>query len=187
MRKIPKIGDKVRRVGGEAIQTVYDLSFSAQVVYATYDAYGKDYYLKGQALTDLIVVEEGEEEMATLYEFTVNGTKTYGHKLAVNSKGEWVMEEKSGGGVFPVDKKKVEEVIPYTVDIHFANDYDDTATYSYLATEGQFSVDDLLFLNTPVTKTMAVVVAVNTKSKKATKNLSEEAIGRVSLDTSFKN
>ena len=58
-----------------------------------------------------------KEEMQKLYEVTQGDMKRYASKLAVNSSGQWVMEEKGTGSVFTADPKTCEEVKPYTIEV----------------------------------------------------------------------
>lgn len=127
-------------------------------------------------------LEEKEEEntMEKLYAVDTAGKTVYANKLAVNAAGQWVMEPKGGGDVFSVDKDKVEEVIPYTVDVKF---WGSSNTYAYTSVEGKYSVGDILVVNTTYNAhgvNFVVVKGVNTKSKKATKEL--EPIGRVQVE-----
>jgi hypothetical protein len=103
----------------------------------------------------------------TLFEITLDDStdSVYGHYLATNSSGKWVMEEKGTGKIHTVDKASVQEVLPHTIGVQFL-DGGVGKTYSYFAEKGQFNVNDLYVIN----NSLAVVVAVDTKSKQATKS-----------------
>lgn len=202
VRTFPRVGDKIRRSRGNDPQTVYKVDYHAGLVWATYDKSGEDYYENGQFINDIVVIEEGKKEMTKklygfddtviikekgkdemtkqLYEFKVEDKTAYGYKLAVNSAGLWVMDVKGSDVPVAVDKETVKEVVPYTVDVEFLGSFN---TYSYTAKEGDWKVGDLAIVN----EGLATVKAINTKAKSATKDLSEEATGKVMLDTSFKS
>lgn len=109
--------------------------------------------------------QEKENDMNTLYEFDNNGKQTFGTKIAVNSSGLWVMEVKGTGDVVTVDKDKVEEVIPHSIGVKFLTG--DTV-YHYTAPKGKFDKGFYLFDNHMGTS-LVEIVALDTKSKKATK------------------
>lgn len=123
--------------------------------------------------------KKNEEAMNTLYEVKVEDTITFATKLAVNSNGLWVMEEKSTGKVFTARKEDIEEVTPYTIDLVF---YNGQTTYSYLSEAGKYAKGDVILMpgqNSPSPQ-FAFIVDVDTKSKKATKEL--KPIARVTVD-----
>lgn len=98
-------------------------------------------------------------------------TIKYGHKLAVNSSGKWVMEIKGTGEVITCDKDDVEEVLPYTVSVQFETG---KQIYNYLAEEGSvelnaFYIVDVPYLTqySPVGRYIAQVVKLDTKSPAA--------------------
>lgn len=117
---------------------------------------------------------EEENTMAdtkTLYaikvdKFSTFETVIYAHYLATNSSGQWVMEEKGTGKIHTVDKKDVEEVLPYTIGVQFLSDGGIGKTYSYTAEVGKFSVGDMYILDGKI----VIVTEVDTKSKAATKD-----------------
>lgn len=189
MNRLPNVGDKIRRKGGVDPQTVTKVDLFRLLIWAEYDKSGQNYYPEGQRLEDIVIIEEGEKDMTNqLYEFEHEGNTHYGYHLATNSQGLWVMEVKSSGATVAVDKSIVKEVIPYTVDIvFFDSGVGESSRWSYTAKEGDWSVDDIIVIKPNSNTTFARVVAVDTKSKKATKDLAEEAIGKVTLDTTFKN
>lgn len=122
---------------------------------------------------------KNEEPMNTLYEVKFEDTIVFATKLAVNSNGFWVMEEKSTGKVFTARKEDVEEVTPYTVDLVFHNGQ---TTYSYLSEAGKYEKGDIVIMpgyNSPSPQ-FAFIVGVDTKSKKATREL--KPIGRLTVD-----
>ena len=108
-----------------------------------------------------------EQDMTTkLYEIS-HGTETlYGHKLATNSQGQWVMEIKGSGDVIAVDKANVQEVLPYTIGVQFETG---KMIYSYLADAGKFKEGEFYILDAPHGRAIVQVVEVDTKSAGATK------------------
>jgi hypothetical protein len=105
-------------------------------------------------------------KMTKLYEITLAGKPSlYGHKLATNSQGQWVMEVKGTGEVIAVDKSSVEEVMPYTISVSFGRN---DKQYAYLAEAGKYSVGDLFLMDAPLGRAIVNVTGVDTKSASAT-------------------
>ena len=115
--------------------------------------------------------------MTKLYSFKSNGKEVFGHHIATNSQGLWVMEIKGTGEIFATSKDSVEEVIPYTVGVKFLPDT--SKVYHYTSAEGKVSVGDLVLPKGG--NTIAVVVEVNTKSSRATKELTGKKLLTESL------
>ena len=125
--------------------------------------------------------------MTKLYEVSEGLTeKTFANKLAVNSNGQWVMEEKGTGRVFTANKNEVEEVFPHTVDVQ---NLGNTAVCSYTYPKGKLAVGDLVLTPNSQAKRgssvmyhLVVVKGVDTKQTNATKEL--QVLGKVALDKS---
>lgn len=107
-----------------------------------------------------------------LYEVSVFNPTTrqrevkYGHKLAVDSSGQWVMELiGEAHPIISVPKTDVEEVRPHTIDITFENR---KGVYQYLAEKGKYNVGDFFIFDGLYGRAIVEVVAVDTKSDKAT-------------------
>lgn len=183
------VGDKVRLTTGSSpliVQRQYRSAYTGEWEYQLE-------YLSGVARTthkeSNLVAYEKDEEMTTekkLYEIKEtsalfdNKTRTigYGHKLAVNSKGEWVMEIKGSGEIMAVSKDQVEEVLPYTIDVQFSNS---SNTYAYLAEAGEFQTGFYIVEGQYGNGwQIAQVVKVDTKSRKATKKF--KTFGKIALD-----
>jgi hypothetical protein len=120
-------------------------------------------------------VEDKGKTMAdkTLYEIKQDDNVVFGHKLAVNSKGEWVMEIKGTGVVVALDKALVTKVVPFTVSIKFT---EHGTEYHYLANaEDGWEVDQFLIMP-PYGGSggyqIARVTSVDTKSDRATAEIS---------------
>ncbi len=100
-----------------------------------------------------------------LYEITTaNGTE-YGHKLAVDSTGKWVMEIKGTGAVLAMDKNKVAEVLPYTIGIKFLGN---KTMYQYLAEVGTVEVGGLYLYESLYGMAFVHIVEVDTRITTAT-------------------
>lgn len=123
-----------------------------------------DYWIKNPC-SEIALEMEGKT-VNKLYEIKHEGQTLYGHKLAVNSAGKWVMEIKGTGAVLAVDKSEVEEVMPHTISIQFDKG---KQTYAYLAEAGKYKVGELYVLDAPYGRSIVQVVAVDTKSVQATK------------------
>jgi hypothetical protein len=94
------------------------------------------------------------------------GGVKYGHKLAVNSAGKWVMEIKGTGEVITCDKDNVEEVMPYTVSVQFETG---KTVYHYLAEKGSVELNAFYIFDSPMGRAIAQVIKLDTKSPAATK------------------
>jgi hypothetical protein len=116
-----------------------------------------------------------ETTMTKLYQ-TKEATPRFGTLLATNSAGLLVMEMKGTGEVLTFAKNDVEEVKPYTVRIKFQDSHTE---YEYLSRKGDVEKGDMVILNG--NGHIAKVVAVDTKSDKATKDL----VGRKVMTTPF--
>lgn len=90
----------------------------------------------------------------------------YGHKLAVNSAGKWVMEVKGTGEVITCDKGDIEEVMPYTVSVQFETG---KQIYSYLGDKDQLELNAFYLYDSPMGRCIVQVVKLDTKSPAATK------------------
>lgn len=112
-----------------------------------------------------------------LYEIKQGVQTLYGHKLAVNSQGLWVMEVKGSGDIITVDKADVEEVLPHTVSVSFSST---GKQYAYLAPVGKYKVGEYYLLEASSGRVIVKVEAVDTKSRAATVELS--VVGRLVLE-----
>lgn len=122
---------------------------------------------KTATATTTTAKKKDEKEMNTkLYQITHEGHISYGHKLAVNSQGQWVMEIKGSGAVIAVDGAFVEEVLPHTIGVQFDSG---KMVYSYLADAGKYKVGEFYILDAPHGRAIVQVVEVDTKSVGATK------------------
>lgn len=119
------------------------------------------YYLK--------LSQTEKENVMALYEWKDENKNTvYGTKLATDSSGNWVMEVKGTGNVVSVPKGSVEKVMPYTVSVRFSTT---EKTYAYLSEAGKVDKGDFVLTNAPSGFAIVQVVAVDTKSASATKEL----------------
>jgi hypothetical protein len=114
------------------------------------------------------LVTKGHQTMSKPLYQTKEETPRFGTKLAVNSKGQIVLELKGSGGVEAFDTDAVEVVMPYTVDVNFIGDAA-SKTYSFLSKEGDVAVGDLLLADGYAT--LMRVMAVATRSTSATVEL----------------
>jgi hypothetical protein len=105
-------------------------------------------------------------------------TATYGHKLAVDSTGKWVMEIKGTGEVKSFDKTLIEEVMPYTVSVQFETG---KQVYSYLSNKDQLELNAFYLFDSPMGRCIAQVVKLDTKAPAATKEFKPLAKLNVTL------
>ena len=97
-----------------------------------------------------------EEEMNKLYEVTCGDLRKYATKLAVNSNGDWVMEEKGTGSVFTALPSTCEEVKPYTIEVSTTGG----SKVHYTAEKWKFNVGKIYWLNS---SGFLVVTKIDTK------------------------
>jgi len=119
--------------------------------------------------------QKTENDMPKLYQTTEQSPR-FGVLLATNSAGKLVLEMKGTGEVLAFDKNEIEEVKPYTVSIKFQ---DSSTEYHYLSRKGDVEKGDLILVDG--NGHMAKVIAVDTKSDRATKELK----GRKVVTTPF--
>lgn len=164
-----QVGDLVRKkYGTKAIEVVqeYGNHFYGRYVHSGAST-GR------LSIGDVVRVEnqtvetKGQENMKGKLFQTKEADVRFGIGLAVNSRGEYVLEIKGTGDLVAFNKKDIELVMPFTYSVQFNGA---GTEYSYLGREGAVQPGDLL-LKTDGTKgiTIAQVTAVNTKSEKATK------------------
>jgi hypothetical protein len=112
--------------------------------------------------------QQKENTMATnkLYQINISeATAKYGHKLAVDSTGKWVMELKGTGEVRSYDKSLIEEVMPYTVAVQFESN---KQVYQYLANKDQVELNAFYIFDSPMGRAIVQVTKLDTKSSAAT-------------------
>jgi len=128
-------------------------------------SYGSSTYILRARENIFKVTNTKEETMKKLYEITTSLTTSYGHKLAVDSSGNWVMEIKGSGEVKSYPKELITEVVPYSISIKFNST---SQEYSYFAVKGDWAVGDVVLLSDGG-NSLATVKSIDTKSAKATK------------------
>lgn len=109
---------------------------------------------------------ESESTMTnTLYTFKKSdGTDAFGTHIGTNSQNKFLIEEKVTGEIHVLDKKDLEEVLPYTFSAKMGN-----SETHYIGTPDTLKVDDILLCTSGNTPQIAVVTAVDTKNKSAKK------------------
>lgn len=115
-------------------------------------------------ISDTVFGKKEEETMKTLYEIKEGDVVKFGHKLAVNSSGQWVMEVKGTNEVIVTDTANVTEVLPYTIGVKYLGA---DKVYHFFARQGDYEVGDLVW-SAYYDKPMHVT-AVGTKSRVANK------------------
>jgi len=164
------IGDRVRLRNGKNTLVIESISGTGKSLDARYEHSGG--LLSYRNSNEFVKVDDDNEQKGTT---TMKGklfqTKEinprFGIGLAINSTGKYVLEMKGTGDLEAYNKTDIEVVMPFTYGVKF----DGQGTeYAYLGKEGMVAVGDLL-LKMDGTKgiTIAKVVAVDTKSEKATK------------------
>ena len=117
---------------------------------------------------DLKLYEGETDEMATektLYTFKKSdGTDAFGTHIGTNSQNKFLIEEKVTGEIHVLDKKDLEEVLPYTFSAKMGN-----SETHYIGNPDALKVDDILLCTSGSTPQIAVVTAVDTKNKSAKK------------------
>lgn len=139
--------------------------FEREVFYRNYKP--KNMGVKNHCSEITLKPKETKMQDKKLYEIKAEGNTRYGHKLAVNSQGYWVMEVKGTGEVLAVDKSFVQEVLPYSIGVQFESG---KTVYHYLGEAGKHQVGDMFVLDAPNGRAIVQVVAVDTKNTNATKH-----------------
>lgn len=154
---------RVMEVDGKYLVTSYGPN--ADPVNWTQRYYGDFWY--AHDCRDQIKANHWENEepvmaQRKLYTWKWQDVDVYGHHLATNSQGLWVMEGKDGV-VHTLDKAEVNRVMPFTVDGYYT---DTDKPYSYFAKAGEIAEGDIV-----LTETGGIfkVTKVNSESEKATK------------------
>ena len=110
-----------------------------------------------QEIIDYLNKKYKEKEMNKLYEVTQGDIKKYATKLAVNSNGDWVMEEKGSNSVFTAKDTQCEEVKPYTILVRQA--FQNMSNH-YTAKKDEFNPGDVF-----VTSQGEIVTVVKVDTK----------------------
>lgn len=182
-----RVGDRVRLKSGTAeievtrVETFHPQYYAYPVYYLYGDYVNSDNKVNRRSEDDFVLFD-GESKMTStnkLYTWH-HDVDLYGHYLATNSQGEWVMEVKGSGQIMAVAKDRVQEVLPYTIGVQFG---DSKTTYHYLADKDKFDVGFYLVRSDLNNNwQIAKVTSVDTKSAKATKEFSDIAIGKMAID-----
>lgn len=97
----------------------------------------------------------------TLYSFTkADGTTGYGNHIGTNSQNKYLIEEKTTREIHVLDKKDLEEVLPYTFSVEMEG-----AEHHYVGKPDTVAVGDLLLNTEAKSPRIAVVKALDTKFK----------------------
>lgn len=163
-------GDRVRLRYGKHTLIVEEV-FGNSSCYARYEHSGslvRKQMREFVKVSEAADVDKGYGKMKGKLFETQDGR--FGVGLAVNSKGEYVLEMKGTGDLEAFDPKLVEVVMPFTFAVKFSTG---NTEYQYLGKEGTVAVGDLLLSFDSKHKnggiSIAQVTAVNTKSEKANK------------------
>lgn len=186
----PQIGSLIYKQHGYIKYRVMDYQSTYTrvdtVILKDESGYTQSYYFVGKKyklISSLRATEQTQTkqkgtDMTTLYKITDEAItkelgETYCTKLAKDSSGNYVVEVKGHAGkVLSVHPDHLEEVVPYTVGVKFLAG--NGQTYHYISREGQVKKGDFVWIDS--TSGLAVVTAVNTKSKQATKELTGRRI-----------
>ncbi len=116
----------------------------------------------------------------TLYQFfsVTDDATLFGNHIGTNSQGLWIMETKGTGRIVAVDKKDVEEVLPYSLGVKFLNG--NGTVYNYLADKGKYDLGFYLMKDKMGETVIVQVVSLDTKSKIA--KVDFKPIGKLAVD-----
>lgn len=174
------IGDRVRLCNGSRtliVEHVFGNSITAR-----YEHSGG--MISYRHMSEFVKIDGNNEQKGNTMKGKLFQTKEqtprFGIGLAINSTGKYVLEMKGSGDLEAFDKRDIDVVMPFTFSVKFNGQ---GTEYSYLGKEGSVAVGDLL-LKTDDTKgiTIAKVVAVDTKSEKATKYFEGVKLATTPLD-----
>jgi hypothetical protein len=163
-----QVGDIVIKEYGKSPARVTYVSGN---YYTSGNSYTCKYLTSGGTFRDYdsnLKLYEGETEAMTsdnktLYSFSKDdGTVAYGHHIGTNSQNLFLIEEKVTGAIHILDKKDLEEVLPYTFSAKMGNN-----ETHYVGTPGSVNVGDILLYTGSNSPQIAVVSGVDTKNKSA--------------------
>ena len=180
-----KVGDIISRYAGGAPIKVTGLNQKLNVYYGKYVESGLNTnILMGQVvpykdLTPDLLKEKDEDKMTnTLFQWTKEDKTFFGHHIATNNQGKYVMEIKGSGNVVLVDLVDLQEVTPYTIGVVFFGT--NTAVYNYTAQPGLYKVGEVFVLKNHNGLSLVQIHSVDGKSKAATKEFTP--LGKVTLE-----
>lgn len=169
-----KVGDIVKlKTGSQPIEVTAISPFYLKGKYQK-----SSYEIGPRKITDFELFNEGTTNMNSTQLFQINlaDSVQYGHYLATNSSGQYVMEVKGTGAIVTVPKDSIEEVLPYTISVVFMGD---APKYSFFAEAGKFE-KGVYLMGDDYSNRFVVVTDLDTKSKKATKDFSP--VAKVALE-----
>ena len=120
---------------------------------------------------------ELKDTKMALFQFTKDDKVHFGHHIATNNQGKYVMELKGSGDVMLVDPLDLQEVTPYTIAVKF---FGGTSVYQYTAKPNTFKKGDVYVLTNQNGTALVMIDAVDTKSKATTKEFTP--LGKVMLE-----
>lgn len=169
-----KVSDRVKLKGGSAEIEVHSVSLNGMIRgrYVKSDNWVDRNWTAFEyfASNDEYTQAKAMENMMKLYQFQIDNADHYGHYLATDSNGNWVMEVKGSGAIVAIPKKDVQEVLPFTIGVKFG---DSGKTYHYLAEAGKvdlgFYIVNSNYEQNGSGYVITQVVALDTKSASATK------------------
>lgn len=169
------VGDVVKLKGGTSELVV--LAVKGDYVTAKYLKSDVTLFNRPVHQFNLVKKEAKMTDTVKLYQFpSATGEDLYGHYLATNSQGSWIMEVKGSGTILAVDKAKVVEVLPYSLGVQYCAG---GTVYNYLAEKDKFTLGFYLY-ETSSGWQVVRVVKLDTKSNKATKEFTP--IGKLPVD-----
>lgn len=113
----------------------------------------------------------------TLYK--VKGEDLYGNIVGENSEGEMILELRGqAGAVKPYKPDLLEEVMPYTIQVHIG-DY----RSHYTANKGDYAKGDIVVVKDDDGITLGEVLAIDTKQRNADEHISRTVLGVLMLKT----
>lgn len=160
-----QIGDVIiKRSGKKPATIIYSSDYHDSGYYTCrYLHSGTSFAAYGNQLK---LYEEDTETMAqtkTLYSFTgTDGKIAYGTHIGTNSQNQYLIEEKGTGAIHVLDKKDLEEVVPYTFSAKMGS-----SENHYVGTPDALAKDDILLYTGSNTPQIAVVTGIDTKNKNA--------------------
>ncbi len=177
-----KVGDSVRLKNGTAEIRVFYIS--GTYLSGEYVKSGTYINHRHQDAFVHFTKDDNQKEKTmstnTLYQFfgDTAATAYFGTHIGTNSQGHWIMEVKGTGQILAVDKKDVEEVLPYSLGVKFLNG--NGTVYNYLADKGKYDLGFYLMKDKMGETVIVQVVSLDTKSKIATVDF--KPIGKLAVD-----
>jgi hypothetical protein len=129
-------------------------------------------YLKNKETNSNTKEDNMTDTSKTLYEYKATKSSkvtTFGHHIATNSGGLWVMEEKGTGNIQAVSKSTVSKVVPNCVGVRFLTG-SNASVYHYFAPKGLYKTGEVYTMLSPSGMSLVIIASEDCESDLAKKD-----------------